>query len=603
MVRVSSGSECGVSKTHVVSDLESIETRRRHLWEQLKYFTPIDEVCGTWSHHCNPASETQSSAPHAASSPGKSLHSVGPTEHEGDGDSPLQIEKPLENGKFNSGVLSGHVACCKSASPEPTAPSPGAGWCTTTWGRGTEPTRATVGTMAVCSASRARETKCTSRRLDNIVPAGSSAGSLSFQPRCAYSVPCSVYPHLQAEFWCSLCDVLVSSRCHVTGTHKDHPFIPLQEAAEKHLHELRALSTECDHQFRVAQDTVRNLEQCKSRIRESAKEGEKALGEYYQRILSSLSAWYNQLKLTMQQDTKGQLEAINTSVQRTTTLMEYYKEQRNSCTTLLMSPPPCGDGEVELWSLRVMDLVSRLRSDKCKPDSLPFLTVPRVKSTFGESTCKDLLTVLNVPLDAGVANAHKATFSRESASRGAVGVSFTLKMTDEANKRGALIYSGSTLTRSHDALPIHALVCASHTLTEGVAAWEVRADRVGGNTPGRILAGVLLAGSGGDGVVCDGRRVVGPSAGESRIVPEGLQWPHNGATLRFVIALQVHLRSLVIYSGDIVVASIPLPHTPCGWIPAFSVLSAEDQITVVPLSAARAMELLAGAMGDPNVIH
>ncbi|EKF36909.1 hypothetical protein MOQ_002259 [Trypanosoma cruzi marinkellei] len=419
--------------------------------------------------------------------------------------------------------------------------------------------------------------------------------SLKVQEDGTLIARCSVYPQLPAEFWCSLCGVLVSSRCHVSGIHKDHPFITLRQAAEAHVRDLSTWSERCRNQLNVANTIISNLKHGRDVLKDSVKHEEEALDRHFEEIVQGLTQWCQGLKSSMRLQIDAQLENINLAIKRTNTLTEYYAERLKRCDPLLQSIPPMHqvDKRSEDWSLRVMDIVSQLKTASQEPIPMPRITVPEVKSFATVTTYMELLKAVSVPagiripdiLDTGYLNfPTPSVLAREK---------FTLEVPKDAKTRGILIYSGRTLTRSQDITPTHSLVCASQIFYTGITAWEVHVDRLGAG-PGRILAGVLMAGTDGEGVVWDGQRIVGPNEGECRALSDRYKIK-TGTTLRFVLELESPSYFLICYHEDEVVARVPLPPALNGWIPAFSVFGPQDQLTVVPISAAVAEHLMTDA--------
>ena len=171
--------------------------------------------------------------------------------------------------------------------------------------------------------------------------------------------------------------------------------------------------------------------------------------------------------------------------------------------------------------------------------------------------------------------------------------------------------NGRTLTRAPEAAPSHTLVTGSQIFYSGTTSWEVHVDKVGHGI-GRVLAGVIIQGSDGEGVVWDGYRIVGPNEGESRTISEKFR-VRPGTVLRFVLELDAPNSYLNCFFEREGVARIPLPPASSGWVPAFSVFGPQDQITIVPTQGAGAMEgsipkgggihpALAAAAGQPDLL-
>ncbi|KAH9577986.1 hypothetical protein LSM04_001787 [Trypanosoma melophagium] len=424
---------------------------------------------------------------------------------------------------------------------------------------------------------------------------GTSLLGLAAEENGSLVARCSVYPHLPAEFWCSLCGALVSSRCHVTGIHKDHPFITLRQAAEAHVGDLKTWSERCRSQLNVASSIIAKLKHGKELLNETIKEQERELDQQFEDIIRGLTKWRNELRSRLRLQADAQQKNIDMAMENTTDLVEYYTERQRSCDPLLHTIPPVhqNDKQSEDWSLRVMNLVSQLKSTRYEPIPIPRITVPEVKSFATAASYMDLLKAVSVPAAIRLPDVLDTEYLNFPNPSDVAREAFTLHPPLDAEARGILIYSGRTLTRAAGVTPVHVLVCSSRVFYTGVTAWAVRVDRMGAG-PGRVLAGVLMAGTDGEGVVWDGQRLVGPNEGECRLLPERCRL-QTGTTLRFVLELEAPAYFLICYYEEEVVARVPLPPVLSGWIPAFSVFGPQDQITVVPTSTTVAEHLLSNA--------
>jgi hypothetical protein len=251
-----------------------------------------------------------------------------------------------------------------------------------------------------------------------------------------------------------------------------------------------------------------------------------------------------------------------------------------------MSTVPAADNNekmAEEWSLRVLDFVSKLKLLNVEPIPLPKIFVPEVKCLATPASQMELLKQVAVPLGVRLPDLIDPGYFNFPQPTSSARVPFTLQPPPDAKTKGVLVYSGRTMTRAQDVLPSQTLVTASQVFYSGTTSWEVHVDRLGAG-PGRILAGVIIHGSDGEGIVWDGQRIVGPNEGECRVVDERYVL-RPGSVLRFVLELDGPQQYLNCFFDRDGVARIPLPPTGNGWVPAFSVFGPQDQITVVPTSS------------------
>lgn len=393
---------------------------------------------------------------------------------------------------------------------------------------------------------------------------------------------CSVFPHLPAEFWCCACNVLVSSRCHVTGIHKDHPFITLRLAAEAHVRDLSGWNERCRTQLNVASSVVNNLRHADTLAQTGLQQQMVALDEHVNVMIEDLKKWRDQLKHDMSVQVASQSSSIDAAIKQTEGLFQIYSQCLGQAEPLMTSIPPVEGNERngEEWALRVLDLVSRLKHIHTETIPMPKVIVPQVTCQATPATNMELLKCVAVPLSVRLPEVMDPGYFNFPHPSVSARVPFTLQPTDEAASKGVVLYNGRTLTRAQDVVPSHCLVMSSQVFYNGSVSWEVHIDRLGAGAS-RVLLGVVVNGTDGEGVVWDGPRIVGPNEGECRNIDERYVW-RQGTVLRFHLELdppQCYLNCFFDRDG---VARIPLPATGLGWTPAFSVFGPQDQITVVP---------------------
>lgn len=396
---------------------------------------------------------------------------------------------------------------------------------------------------------------------------------------------CSVFPNQPAEFWCCACNVLVSSRCHVQGIHKDHPFITLRLAAEAHIRDVTAWNERCRTQLNVISSVLNNLKHADHLIVDTTQKEYEALDDTIQTIINDLMRWKEQLKQDITSQVATQKAGIQHSITHTEGLFKLYSDALGKSEPLMVNIPPveATDKSGEEWALRVLDLVSKLKHVNAEAIPMPKVAIPRVTSNATPSTHMELVKCVSTPLGVRLPDLLDPGYFNFPNPSVSARLPFTLSLPEDASSKGIQVYNGRTLTRAQDVVPSHHLVLGSQVFYGGSTSWEVHIDRLG-NGPGRVLAGITVNGSDGEGVVWDGLRIVGPNEGECRTLDERYAW-RPGTVLRFHLELDppsCHINCFFDRDG---VARIPLPANGHGWVPAFSVFGPQDQVTIVPTSS------------------
>lgn len=392
---------------------------------------------------------------------------------------------------------------------------------------------------------------------------------------------CSVFPSLPAEYWCCACNVLVSSRCHVQGIHKDHPFVTLRVAAEAHVKDLHGWSDRCRAQLSVLNSICNNLKHAESLTSQSLGHQQDALAQTFAQVQEDLNRWKEQLAADITAQVNAQVASIQLSSRRSQELHDLYATHLAEVEPLVANIPPLdqSDKNGDEWSLRVLDQVSRLRQLHAEPIPIPKLTIPQVQNNCTPSSFMQLIKAVTVPVGVRLPDLVDPGYFNFPNPAASARVAFSLVPPGDGAVRGVLLYNGRTLTRSADVVPSHAVVTGSQVFYSGSSSWEVHIDRIG-QGPGRVLAGVIVAGTDGEGIVWDGNRIVGPNEGECRIIDEKLIW-RAGTILRFTLDLDPPAYLTCFFNRE-AVARIPVPPQQYGWVPAFSVFGSQDQITVTP---------------------
>eukprot|EP00758_Cryptobia_borreli_P004078 Tbor_TRINITY_DN4168_c0_g1::TRINITY_DN4168_c0_g1_i1::g.26440::m.26440 len=401
---------------------------------------------------------------------------------------------------------------------------------------------------------------------------------------------CTVFPELPAEFWCCACSCLVSSRGHVVGIHKDHPFITLRLAAESHVREVAPWAERCRTQLNITESVIGNLKHSHDVLDSCVNQQMGELDKHVERMISEIYQWRDTIKRDIINQTESEHRSIEHSIVQTSEMLDLYTHHLQVCEPLLSNMPPQdqADRQSEDWALRFLDFVTKLKLVNCNPIAMPKILIPEIRCTFTASTATDVLKHVNNPIGVRLPDIIDPGYFHYPQPTTSTRMPFTLTMPPEGRQRGVLILNDRTLTMRPEAASAHLLLTGSQIFYSGTTSWEVHVDRMGHGL-GRILAGVVMHGSDGEGVVWDGYRIVGPNEGETRTIGDQFRI-RQGTILRFVLELDTPQSFLNCFFDREGVARIPLPAASSGWVPAFSVFGPQDQITVVPTTGAGAME-------------
>lgn len=459
---------------------------------------------------------------------------------------------------------------------------------------------------------------------------------------------CSVHPDRRADYWCTECHCYVSSHCHVRGPHRDHAFITLREAAENHVEGMRAWMERCASHIRVAEGIVDFLDSAQSSLTQAAQQEETRLNASFDTLIKMLGDRKQQLQRELRAQVASETRRAAQSADQIQDLINFYRAYEEHSRELLRASPPLDavDDEAALWSadlLRTAELLYSARQKDTIP--LPHLHLPMVTTDTTPNSFMQLLYLDRKQLTSVTSGAslpevlsiepfflekgplHQQQHSRISSSyaephhhacaprssayppSGSLYETpqpLTLDVSPEAAAANQLVLrNGVTLTRVPDSPQRHVLTCTSQTFHSGLVAWDVCVDRIQDdhNTTGHVLAGIIRQGSEGEGVVWDGEYIVGPHEQECRVLPASFRI-RSGTTLSFAIDLR-ELQGSVLhcYVDHQPVASVRLPPARQGWTPSVSVLSADDQVTILGRSPADAewlLSLLSNLLQEPN---
>eukprot|EP00759_Apiculatamorpha_spiralis_P038936 PhF_6_TR37884/c0_g1_i1/m.56525 len=402
---------------------------------------------------------------------------------------------------------------------------------------------------------------------------------------------CCVHENRPAEFWCCMDRVMLCSRCHVQGAHKDHPFISLVEAARSQVPSVIAWCDRSKENLRQAANVSATLAYGQQLVKETHQRQVAQLRETVNRIQQEIKEREQQLMEEMEYSVIEKLHSMERATQGIDNLITRYHTYIRACEPLVANvPPPVNNPDDETqhaWAGKILAVVQQLQQANIEPTSIPIVTLPQVVCNLSQAMMVQVMRMEMVPsglrlpevVDSGAYSYPYAAGSK---------VCFSL-IEGVASEGIVLTNDRLTLTRSPNTPSMHRLVLSSQVFYSGVAAWSVHIDRIGPG-PGHILCGVMQYGSEGEGVVWDGSRIVGPNEREERTVEGAAGVWRSGAVLGFILDLEPPgSRLTCTYNHDTVVARINLPTTSRGWCPAFSVHCALDQITVLPASDPRAV--------------
>eukprot|EP01063_Lacrimia_lanifica_P008692 TRINITY_DN1573_c0_g1_i1.p1 TRINITY_DN1573_c0_g1~~TRINITY_DN1573_c0_g1_i1.p1 ORF type:complete len:1282 (+),score=493.70 TRINITY_DN1573_c0_g1_i1:374-3847(+) len=418
-------------------------------------------------------------------------------------------------------------------------------------------------------------------------PSESGFGDDAFAPL----IKCPAHPDRAVEFWCVECETLVCSLCHVSGFHKDHPFMPITEAARKELGGL------ADWQMRAAtvstklEDTSVSLDEVHQNIDDYHQGQIDTVVDTIDRIKEQLEEHKNSLVKRIQGHAAAQHQLFRPVEERVRHLRTTISKGVNKMDQLLVSnPDSMSDDDANRWAQGVMDVRSTLGSTFADAAGHP-ITIPNYTNLkFNNEWIPDdmyaKIFLTKVPTPTGIPSYIDMAELKHPFHSNRDRINFSWAQPDVPDYEQAVVdkspiaLSNNNLTASYDGAGSgHILFKGTATFEGGRHYWEVRLDAL--HNDNRLGTHAIV------GLVAEGTESMGSQTGLawcvdklSGIVPMALDCPPWVPGSLLGVFLDLDLNRVGLYFNKQCVAHVAIP--PGRYTPAASIHCHYDQVTLIP---------------------
>jgi len=401
---------------------------------------------------------------------------------------------------------------------------------------------------------------------------------------------CPVYPDKEVEFWDPITETLVSAHAHLNGLHKDHPFVPMVDAARKELPGL------ADWQTRAAGLNAKLMDH-----RAALDEVHETIDSVHQQQIQNIELTVDQLKKQLD-DHRDQLikrirghnaaqhELFRPTTERLRNIRNSLEDQLRVLDTHLGAKTDLmNDEELKRWSVGIMGVREQLGStfaaNNLQPLTVGGWTQLRFNVDVGEEVLSRLFLTkapATVPLP-NLIDLREISHPLYS-SRDRINFKFVEPdpPTDGTARRSPIELRNDNLTAGYTGGGSgHILVKTSATFEAGRHYWEVRIDSA--HNENRLGTHVIM------GLVAEGTNSMGATTGlawrvdtVSGMVPMAVDSPPWTPGTLLGIFLDLEMDRVGLYHNKQCVAHLAIPHG--RYTPAVSIQCGEDQLTLVPLA-------------------
>eukprot|EP01062_Namystynia_karyoxenos_P012540 TRINITY_DN1451_c0_g1_i1.p1 TRINITY_DN1451_c0_g1~~TRINITY_DN1451_c0_g1_i1.p1 ORF type:complete len:1197 (+),score=345.69 TRINITY_DN1451_c0_g1_i1:113-3592(+) len=401
---------------------------------------------------------------------------------------------------------------------------------------------------------------------------------------------CPVHPDKEVEFWDPITETLVSAHAHLSGTHKDHPFVPMGEAAKRELPGL------ADWQVRAAGLNAKLLDH-----RAALDEVHQTIDSVHQQQLDAVVLTIEQIKQQLD-DHRDQLvarvrghaaaqhELFRPTEERLRVVRGVVSEQLGLLDTHLgADPEQMSSEDVKRWAVGVMVVRERLGSifaaNNLHPITVPNWTQLRFNADLTDDIVAKLFLTKNpatVPLPSliDLRDASHPMF----ATRDRISFHFAEPEppADGTDTQSPIQLRNDQLTaRYAGGGSGHVLLRGTASFVAGRHYWEFRIDSA--HNDNRLGTHIIV------GLVAEGANSMGAATGlawcvdkVSGMVPMAVDSPPWTPGVLLGIFLDLELDRVGLYHNKQCIAHLAIPHG-C-YTPAASIQCGDDQITLVPLA-------------------
>ena len=393
---------------------------------------------------------------------------------------------------------------------------------------------------------------------------------------------CVVHPERDVEFWCLSCESLVCSLCHITGFHKDHPFIPMPEAARKECPGLADWQTRATQLSAKLQDTKISLDEVHSNIDDYHQQQIDTVVEHTNMILSQLATHKDNLIKRIQGHAAAQHQLFTSSEDKIKGVREMIEKCVSKMDTLLsINPDILSVDDSTRWAQGVMkvrsDIGTTFNEVAGHPISIPNYMSLKFNNEVIPDDLYSKLYLTKIPTPVGMTSYVEIRDLSHPLYSGKDRLNFMFVQPSDSE---VIQLDNNHLTASYTGTGSgHVLVKGSATFEAGRHYWEVRIDSM--HNDNRLGTHVIV------GLVSEGTSSMGSTTGLawcvdkiSGMIPMALECPPWTTGSLLGIFLDLEMDRVGLYYNKQCVAHVAIPHG--RYTPAASIHCYHDQITLIP---------------------
>ncbi|KAJ9456181.1 hypothetical protein DIPPA_11846 [Diplonema papillatum] len=418
---------------------------------------------------------------------------------------------------------------------------------------------------------------------------------------------CPGHSDRDVEFWCVECEALVCSLCHITGSHKDHPFISIHEAARKECAGLGDWQTRASATTAKLQDAKVSLDEVHQNIDDYHQQQINSICDAVDNLKDELEVHKNNLVRRVQGHAAAQHQLFHPSEERIRTLRHGISSALNKIDGLLTANPEVMNPEdSKKWGQGIMKVRATIGDNFADAVNHPVVLPNYTSLKFNNEVVPDDLfskvfltkvpTPLSMPSYLEMRDLSHPLFP--------VGdrINFTWttpELTDHT--KSPITLSNNQLTASFNGTGSgHVLFKGTATFEAGRHYWEVRIDAM--HNDNRLGTHVIV------GLVAEGTGSMGSTTGLawcvdklSGMVPMSLECPPWTPGSLLGVFLDLELNRVGLYYNRQCVAHVAIPAG--RYTPAASIHCSHDQVTLIPLADIPTGVTLTSGLSIKGAVH
>eukprot|EP01065_Artemidia_motanka_P017767 TRINITY_DN21183_c0_g1_i1.p1 TRINITY_DN21183_c0_g1~~TRINITY_DN21183_c0_g1_i1.p1 ORF type:complete len:1171 (+),score=354.91 TRINITY_DN21183_c0_g1_i1:47-3559(+) len=399
---------------------------------------------------------------------------------------------------------------------------------------------------------------------------------------------CPVHPDKEVEFWDPITETLVSAHAHLSGIHKDHPFVPMHEAARRELPGLADWVTRAGGLNAKLLDHDAALSEVHQTIDSTHQQQIDSIVLTVDQLKKQLDDHRDQLIKRIQGHAAAQHELFRPTEDRLKDVRHIIAQQLGTLDTHLGANPDAMTPEdLKRWSVGIMAVREKLGNTFAAGTLHPVTVSNWTQLRFNVDATDDMLgklyltkTPATVPLPSLIdlrdlshpmyTTRDRINFKFAEPEPPADDTQSSVQLRND-HKTATYVGSGSG----------HVLVRGSATFEAGRHYWEIRIDSA--HNDNRLGTHVIV------GLVAEGSNSMGATTGMAwrvdtvnGMVPMAVDSPPWTPGSLLGVFLDLEMDRVGLYHNKQCVAHIAIPHG--RYTPAASISTADDQVTLIPLA-------------------